>query len=77
MANDSHDNLETIGADSTRLGAVLAGTGLLALALVPLGQVILAVGIAGGVVAAAVAAVAIATADWGAFRLAGMTLSLV
>ena len=51
-------------------------SGLLALALVPLGQVVLAVGIVGGVLAAVTAAVGARIGDRGAVRLAILTLLL-
>ena len=58
------------------VGSLLAGAGLLALTLVPLGQVFLFVGIVGGVLAAVVMAIGVKTADRGAVRLAAMTLLL-
>jgi membrane protease YdiL (CAAX protease family) len=48
----------------------------LALTLVPLGQVVLFVGIVAGVLAAVVLASGIKAADWGAIRLAAMSLML-
>ena len=58
------------------VGSLQAGAGLLALTLVPLGQVFLFVGIVGGVLAAVVMAIGVKRADRGAVRLAAMTLLL-
>jgi len=73
---DIHLHSERSEASQRRNGAVLAVLGLLALALVPLGQVLLGVGVVGGVVAAAVAWTGSRYGDNGVVRLAVLSLLL-
>jgi membrane protease YdiL (CAAX protease family) len=65
-----------IRAGTTDANGGLAFAGLLALALVPLGQVVLAVGVAGSVIAVAVAAAGIVTGNRAAVRLTTLALTL-
>jgi membrane protease YdiL (CAAX protease family) len=76
MRTNIHLNSTRSEASRRRSGAFLAALGLLALALVPLGQVFLGVGIVGGVTAAVVGAIGARTDDSGVVRLGVLALLL-
>ena len=76
MSIDYHINFERREAGRRRLGTFLAVSGLLALTLVPLGQVVLAVGILGGFLAAATAALGARIVESGTVRVGIMALLL-
>jgi len=76
MTIDSDVNSESSAVNPTGVGVLSAAAGLLGLTLVPLGQVVLVVGIVGSVLAAIVLAIGVKAGDRGAVRLATLTLVL-
>jgi membrane protease YdiL (CAAX protease family) len=76
MTIDSDLDSEPSDVNPAGVGGRSAAAGLLALTLVPLGQVVLVVGVIGSVLAAIVLALGVRAADRSAVRLATLTLVL-